>query len=355
MNRKMLDLYSDYLISGEGKRTATGLSDILDGAVSHDKVTRFLSAGEYDSRTLWREVKSLVRRVESEDGVLIFDDTIEAKPHTDENEVVCWHFDHTQGKHVKGMNILSALVRYGPMALPVAFEVIRKDEEYVDKKTGEKKRRSRQTKNELFRAMIQTCVRNQVQFRYVLADSWFASHDNMKWIHKQKKQFILAIKSNRTVACSRKEKLRGQFKSVSSLELESGKAIQVYIQGLDFPVLLVKQVFTNKDGSTGALFLVCSDLSLDYHRITELYQKRWRIEEYHKSIKSNTGLEKSPTRTEQTQCNHIFSCIYAFVKLEALSLKYHLNHFALKYKLLIKANRVAFQELQKLRENPACA
>jgi hypothetical protein len=45
-----------------------------------------------------------VREIEQEDGVLIFDDTIQEKPYPDENELVCWHFDHTKGRSVKGVN-----------------------------------------------------------------------------------------------------------------------------------------------------------------------------------------------------------------------------------------------------------
>ena len=37
-----LDLYTDYLLSSFGQTTATGLSALLDQAVSHDDVTRFL-------------------------------------------------------------------------------------------------------------------------------------------------------------------------------------------------------------------------------------------------------------------------------------------------------------------------
>lgn len=37
----MLDLYSDYLIFQNKYATATGLSDLVDGAFAHDKVTRF--------------------------------------------------------------------------------------------------------------------------------------------------------------------------------------------------------------------------------------------------------------------------------------------------------------------------
>jgi len=35
-----LDLYTDYLLSSTGPTTATGLSRLLDGTLSHDHVTR---------------------------------------------------------------------------------------------------------------------------------------------------------------------------------------------------------------------------------------------------------------------------------------------------------------------------
>jgi hypothetical protein len=43
MKNEVQDLYIDYLISSFGAVTATNLSDILDGAISHDKVTRMLA------------------------------------------------------------------------------------------------------------------------------------------------------------------------------------------------------------------------------------------------------------------------------------------------------------------------
>ena len=81
MKKADLDLYADYLLSTFGAATATGLSAMVDGDVSHDQITRFLSAQDYTSKDLWQQVKSTVRSIEREDGVLIFDDTIsERKP-----------------------------------------------------------------------------------------------------------------------------------------------------------------------------------------------------------------------------------------------------------------------------------
>ena len=93
MNKELLETYSDYLISSFSYTTATGLSGMLDGAISHDRITRFLGSEAFDARSLWKTIKPLVRKYEQDDGVLIVDDTIEEKPYTDESELVCWHYD----------------------------------------------------------------------------------------------------------------------------------------------------------------------------------------------------------------------------------------------------------------------
>lgn len=112
---------------------------------------------------------------------------------------------------------------------------------------------------------------------------------------------------------------------------------------------MVRQVFKNKDDSTGILHLVCSDLTCDYDAITTTYEKRWQVEMFHKSLKSNANLAKSPTRTLRTQSNHVFMAIYATFKLECLSITNKLNPFALCRKLLINAWRTAYAQLQLFR------
>ena len=98
MKKADLDWYTDYFLSTFGAATATGLSAMGDGDgdgdVSHDQITRFLSAQQYTSKDLWHQVKSTVKSIERDDGVLIFDDTIQEKACTDESELMCWHFDH---------------------------------------------------------------------------------------------------------------------------------------------------------------------------------------------------------------------------------------------------------------------
>jgi hypothetical protein len=263
MKNSLLELYSDYLMSSFAQTTATGLSQLLDHAVSHDQITRFLAGTDYTSRDLWSLVKPTVRDIESDDGVLIFDDTIEEKPYTDENEIIAWHFDHCQNRTVKGVNILNCLYVVKGVNVPVAFEIVHKDRLFCDVQTRQLKRQSSLTKNEHLRQMLRVCQQNQLHYRYVLADNWFSSKENMSFIKVElKKDFIMALKSNRTVALSQEDKRQGHFVRVDALPLEDNTVLPVYIKGLAFPVMLARQVFTNKDGSSGVLYLAASDCQL---------------------------------------------------------------------------------------------
>src|SRR5438128_1034064 len=124
MDKTLLDLYTDYLISSFGPVTATGLANLLDGAVSHDQITRYLASKPKTSADLWGNVKPLLRQVEREDGVIVIDDSIEEKPWTDENELICWHWDHSTERAVKGINFLTAFYQVGGVGLPVAFDLV---------------------------------------------------------------------------------------------------------------------------------------------------------------------------------------------------------------------------------------
>jgi hypothetical protein len=173
---KMLDLYSDYLIAQNQYATAVGLSDLLHGQISHDKVTRFLNGKQFASKELWEHIKLEIRKIEQDvGGVLILDDTIEEKTYTDENEIICWHYSHAKGRCVKGINLLSCLVRYGDTALPVTYEPISKDVLFCDIATKKIRRQSSISKNQMFRSMIAQSINNGVKFDYILADNWFGA------------------------------------------------------------------------------------------------------------------------------------------------------------------------------------
>jgi len=342
----LIDLYTDYLIASPGQSSAIGMSALFDNTISHDKITRLLSSGVINSAALWKVTKPMCHEISSPDAVLIFDDSVEEKKYTDSSDLIEWHFDHTVNRSVKGVNFLTALYHSKDMSLPIGVEYVKKDRRAINKK-GKLIRISSQSKNELFRKMTEQACYN-INFKYVLSDTWFSSAENMNFVKQTcKRDFIFAIKANRKVALTKEDKENGLYINIKSLKLE-GSVMSVYFEQLDFPVVISKQVFKNEDGSTGILYLASSDLSLAYDQVTTIYKKRWKVEEYHKSIKSNSSFAKSPTRTETTQISHFTASIMAFVKLERLKIRTNQNHFAMKNRLLLQAVKASYVELQRL-------
>jgi len=270
--QQLLDLYSDYLISSFGATTATGLSKLLEGDLSHDQITRFLSGPEGTAADLWQLVKPLVRQVQSPQGALIIDDSIAEKPFSDENDIVCWHYDHTQDRQVKGINFISALYHSQAVSLPVSFTLIAKTEVYFNK-DGVAQRRSPIGKNEAYRAMLAQAVANHIPFRYVLNDGWYSSAENMRFVKQTlDKDFLMPLKANRKVALSLADKLAGKYIRVDALVCEPNTVQEIYLEGVEFPLLFTKQIFVNEDESRGVLYLVTSDLTLSASGMLTLYR-----------------------------------------------------------------------------------
>jgi hypothetical protein len=110
----------------------------------------------------------------------------------------------------------------------------------------------------------------------------------------------------------------------------------------------VKQVFTNEEGSSGIRYLVSSDTTLSFDDLTTTYHTRWQVKCYHKSLKQNVSLAKSPPQTVTTQTNPFFAALCGFIKLERLKMGVQLNPFTLKSKLYLNALHSAFSPLRAL-------
>ncbi len=353
---KLFDLYTDYLIASTGPATSVGLSNMLDNEISHDKITRFLSGEDFKSKDLWKKVKKKVREIETEDGVLIFDDSVEEKRYTDETELICWHWDHSINKAVKGVNQLSLVYYSKDITIPVGLEFVKKPDFKFDKKKNKMKRYSKKDKNEYFRDMLLIAKKNQIIYKYVMTDSWFFNADNINYIKvKMEKDFIIAYKATVHLFLSEQDREKGLNIDVESLK--DKECILVYIKGVEFPLKLSKHILKDQDNKQVALYLITSDLTLDSENMLKLYKKRWKIEEFFKSMKSNCSYSKSPTGTVTTQTNHFFCSVYSFFKLEILKIYSGYNHFALKSKIYLAGLKKSFEELMNIKKkaNIFCA
>lgn len=336
----------DYLLSTSGHISATDLSAVLQGGYSHDQISRMLCGGRVDDKTLYLKGKRLIKTKGGHRGVvtLSIDDSIQEKPYSEVNGLVAYHWDHTKSRAVKGINFVSALLGDDEASVALSLQLVEKQPAGTDKK-GRPVWKVVKSRNEIFRQMVErlTCSK---KVDYVLVDNWYASKENMTFVRQCYTHFIMALKINRSAALSKKDALEGRFVPLPDLMLGK-RAVKLYLRGLDFAVRVVKKVFKHKDGSSGTLYLACSDLELNYEEIFSLYKRRWRIEEYHKSLKTNCSLGKCQAYSHPAQKAHFYLCACAFLLLEKAKLKEDKNHFALMKELNVMTIKYGIKQVRK--------
>ncbi len=362
----LMDLYSDYLLSSPTVVSALVLVKVLNDSYSHDSVTRMLSQPELSQHLYWKHVKRVIRQVESDSGVISVDDSIIHKPHSSENELVSWHFDHSTGISCKGINLVTFtyvndLADTTKVKIPVAWELVRKDQlvEKTEKKEGKfitrKVRQASVSKFQLVKDRLSVLVhQNKVKCKYIVFDTWYSSADLMNHVVTHlKKHFVCALKDNRKISfdTSKASQKSKAWHQVAQAELDPDRVYQVCIKDVPFVLHLIKKVYHNLNGSTGVQYLISSDTFQEAKQIDQTYQKRWSSEDLHRSLKQNTALEKMPAKMECSQANHIFSSMIAQVKLESLKIATKKNHYALKKQILIESLKTAWQYVQQLKND----
>jgi len=351
---KLKDIYINFAISSFGKIEMTKLSKIT--AKSHDIFTKSLLLDRTldDDKILWRTIKPFLRNYENEDsGCIVIDDMMMHKPWTKTNDVVCWHYDHVSQRMEKGILMLNFHYTDDTgISIPLGYEIITKTEDKWSEKYKKSIKKSLFTKNEIMQDKLQILHNhNEVKYKYILFDKWFTSIKNLLFIEEElKKKFVCPIKSNRKIALTLEEKNKGKYVNISTLDIKGGSSRLIYLEGYKKPLRIIKQVVKNgDDGESTYLYLITNDIDLSFNEVLEIYKKRWKIEEYHKSLKQNLKIEHSPTKVEISQRNHIHLSVLGFIKLEKFRLNYKMNHFAIKEKIYIDALKVAYQKVEELQ------
>jgi hypothetical protein len=122
--------------------------------------------------------------------------------------------------------------------------------------------------------MIDTCIRNELKFRFVLMDSWFSATENFEFIAGKGRHFIAALKDNRLIAVTEEDRKQQAFSAGRRAgHSRANRQCAAGSRAMRKKSLWLRQVFTNKDGSTGRLHLVCSDLTCELRRHRHDLQK----------------------------------------------------------------------------------
>ena len=352
--QKLQEIYINFTLSSFGKIEMTKLSQLTGS--SHDVFTKhlLLNSSLDDDKRLWGSIKPFLRDYENEDsGCIIIDDMLMHKPWTKVNDIVCWHYDHVSQRMEKGILMLNFHYTDATgISIPLGYEIITKTENKWSDEYQKDIKKALFSKNEIMQDKLQILhFNNEVKYKYILFDKWFASTKNLVFIQEVlEKKFVCPIKSNRKIALTKEEKNKGKYVNISTIDIEGGSSRLIYLEGYEKPLRLIKQVVKNgDDGESIYLYLVTNDIDLSFNEVLEIYKRRWKIEEYHKSLKQNLHIEHSPTKVETSQRNHIYLAVCGFIKLEKLRLNYKMNHFAIKEKIYIEALRSAYQKVQELQ------
>jgi hypothetical protein len=319
MNPKHRD-YCQFLIITQTNYTQTYFAD-HHPAFSHDSINRHLRDSLVSSSMVWSQIKDNI--VYSENGYLVFDDSVSDKRYSTKIELVRRQYSGNEHGVIKGIGVVNCLY-----VNPDAGEHWIIDWRVYNIDADGK------SKLDHVREMLDNAIAHKkLPFRTVLMDSWYATKKLMLHIDKAGKIFYCPLKSNRKVDDSGGTK---PYQAVSELswtsqEMEQGKLIKINEFPGDYKVKLFR-VVVNSDRTE---WVVTNDLSQASAGDTKKEcAVRWKIEQYHREVKQTLGIEKCQCRLARAQKNHIGYAILAWNRLTTLARNLGTNIYALKESLL---------------------
>jgi hypothetical protein len=318
------------LICTFGNFTGTNLAEHLD-EVSHDLITDYLQTERLTARTLWDLVENLI--ADSPDAFLIVDDSVQDKRYSRFIELVKLQYSGAEHGLVRGIGIVNLVHSAGAQKdfYPIDYRI------YAPDQDGK-------TKNEHFAEMVRNAVADkQIQAKRILFDTWYASADNLKLVHRLGLIFFTTLKSNRMVSLSKETGYIHLDQIEWSAESLAG-GLLVKLKEVPFKVRLFKVVATN--GDIDWVITNSPEETLTTQAAQDASNVRWQVEELHRGLKQLTGTEKCQCRKGRSQRNHIACCYHAWLSLKVKANELGKTLYQTKHDLLSDYLRA---ELQKPR------
>jgi hypothetical protein len=292
--------YVEYLICTIGNYTSSNLAEHLDD-VSHDVITDYLSNECHTARGLWELVIRLIE--DSPEAFLLVDDSVQDKRYSRFIELVKLQYSGAEHGLVRGIGIVNLVHSAGAEKdfYPMDYRI------YAPDQDGK-------TKNDHFAEMVINAVlAKKIKAKRILFDSWYASAENLKLVHRLSLVFFTTLKSNRMVSLSKE----GGWIHLDEIEWTADRlqnGVMVKLKEVPFKVQLFKVVAT--DGDIDWVITNCPDETLTTQAAQEASDVRWQIEELHRGLKQLTGTEKCQCRKARSQRNHIACCYHAWLSLK---------------------------------------
>jgi hypothetical protein len=244
---------------------------------------------EPDPVTLWDEAAPLVDRTR---GILVLDDSTLDKPYARRIELVTRHWSGKHKRVVHGINLLTLLWTDGDALIPTDYRLYAKAGDGL-------------TKNDHFRALLASAQARGFRPACVGFDSWYAGLDNLKAVRDAGWRWLTQLKGNRLVTPDGASK-----RPLADCAVAEG-GTRVHLQG--YGLIRVFRLVA-PDGDTE--YWATNDLALDELSRVQYAEWAWGIEEYHRGLKQQCGVERAQVRAARAQRVHVGCAIRAFLRLE---------------------------------------
>ena len=246
--------YCQYLLSSSINYTLTHFAD-HSHQFSHDMINRYLAGERIPPRLVWENVKPHL--VQTEQGYVIFDDTVLDKCHAQNIGLVRRQYSGNAKGVINGIGGVTCV--YVNPTLD-RFWVI--DYRIYDPQTDGK------SKLDHVKEMLSLLVYHKhLLFSTVLVDSWYATKDLMMHIEQLDKHYYCPLKSNRQVDDSNAQKPYQRVDSLQWTETEIRHGKQIKIRG--FPKHHKVKLFRVVSANGRTDYVVTNDSSRSLIRQTK--------------------------------------------------------------------------------------
>jgi hypothetical protein len=256
--------YCQYLLVSQINYTLTNFAEHSE-KFSHDQINRYLRGEKITPRLVWENVSNQV--IQTENGYLIFDDTVVDKNYSNSIELVRRQYSGNAHGVIKGIGVVTCV--YVNPELD-EFWVI--DYRIYDPEGDGK------TKLEHLQEMLShTVYHKQLPFKAVLMDKWYATKNVMRFIESLKKIYYCPMKDNRQVDDSEGQTPYQRIDNLSWTENELQQGKRIKIKG--FPKDHKVQCFRVVVSTHRTDFVVTNDESQHSTEVThEVCGFRWKID-----------------------------------------------------------------------------
>jgi len=292
--------YIEYLLSTPFNYTCTNMADHKPN-LSQDVVSDFLRRERFTAADLWAIVQPYID--DTETASVVVDDSVQDKRYSHFIELVKKQYSGNEHGTVKGIGLVNFVHTAGndEQHWPIDYRIFHPESDG-------------KTKNDHFQEMFKRLITHkQLKARRILFDSWYASVDNLKLVHRSGWTFFTTLKSNRLVSLHRDTGYQ-HLETLVFDEQTLVTGLAVKLKEVPFKVKLFKLVAPNGDID----WVITNDLDVSVNLfVAELANDtRWQIETFHRSFKQLTGSERCQCRKARSQRNHLACCYQAWVALK---------------------------------------